>query len=174
MPNAAVARQWSRYPFGNVEENVDITATLENIEQAAARVNRGDFGHAEAPLTAQTVTLNALFTCLAQASAYIDHFDRYLRLALKAQSQCRTTFEALALLKNPPVFARQANIASQQVVNDGTMVAGSRAGDSSTAQNGLLEAHGERLDGGETDGASGRDTALAPVGTLRRASDRRW
>ena len=43
-----------------------------------------------------------------------------MRLALKAQSQCRTTIETLTILKNPTtIFARQANIAqgSQQVNN---------------------------------------------------------
>jgi hypothetical protein len=43
-----------------------------------------------------------------------------MRLALKAQGQCRATLETLAVLKNPPtVFAKQANIAAgaQQVTN---------------------------------------------------------
>ena len=35
-----------------------------------------------------------------------------MRIALKAQSQCRATLETLAAVKNlPVVFARQANIA---------------------------------------------------------------
>jgi hypothetical protein len=34
-----------------------------------------------------------------------------MRLALKAQSQCRATLETLALINNVPVvFARQANV----------------------------------------------------------------
>jgi hypothetical protein len=42
----------------------------------------------------------------------VDQIDRFTRLALKAQGQCRATIETLALMKNPPtVFARQANIA---------------------------------------------------------------
>src|SRR5690606_26950893 len=47
---------------------------------------------------------------------------RYMRLALKAQSQCRTTLETLAAIKNPPVvFAKQANIAhGPQQVNNGS------------------------------------------------------
>ncbi len=173
--HAVVAREWARAPTGP-RENMDLTSTLERIEETARRVSAGDLSHAEAVLTAQTVTLNAMFAnlaCRATQTTNADLFDRYLKLAFKAQSQCRATCETLALLKNPPVFTRQANIASQQVVNNGTLVTASRARDSSTAQNGLLEAHGERLDGGETDGASGRDTALAPVGALHRASNRR-
>ena len=47
-----------------------------------------------------------------------------MRLALKAQGQCRATLETLATIKNPPVvFARQANIAQgpQQVNNTATV-----------------------------------------------------
>jgi hypothetical protein len=70
---------------------------------------------------AQAVTPNAMFTQLANQSIqsqYVEHLDRYMRLALKAQGQCRATLETLAAIKNPPtVFARQANIAQglQQV-----------------------------------------------------------
>jgi hypothetical protein len=52
---------------------------------------------------------------------YIKAADTYLRLALKAQSQCRATLETLATIKNPPiVYARQANIANgPQQINNG-------------------------------------------------------
>jgi len=173
LPNAAVAREWSQVPFNR---DADLTATHANVVQAAERVNRGDLSSAEAVLTAQTVTLNAMFANLAyQATATknADLFERYLRLALKAQSQYRATCETLALLKNPPVFTRQANIASQQVVNNGTMVAASRAGNSENAQNELLEAHGDRLDGSEASQAGACHKALAAVGSLDRPEDRR-
>ena len=48
---------------------------------------------------AQAVTVNPMFTQLANQSAksqYVDHLDRYMRLALKAQDQCRATRETLA------------------------------------------------------------------------------
>ena len=60
-------------------------------------------------LIAQTVVLNALFNQLFQKASNtqcFDHDDRYVRLAFKAQAQCRASFETLALSKNPPVFAR--------------------------------------------------------------------
>jgi hypothetical protein len=46
----------------------------------------------------------------------------YLRLSLKAQSQCARSIEVLAAMKNPPiVYAKQANIShgNQQVNNGG-------------------------------------------------------
>jgi hypothetical protein len=45
-----------------------------------------------------------------------------MRIALRAQAQCRATLETLAMIKNPPVvYARQANIANgpQHVKNGG-------------------------------------------------------
>lgn len=41
-----------------------------------------------------------------------------MRLALRAQAQSARTLETLAALKNPTVFAKQLNLASQQVVNN--------------------------------------------------------
>ncbi len=175
-PHAVIAREWARAPCGP-RERMDLTFTLARIEETARSVSAGDLSHAEAVLTAQTVTLNAMFAnlaCRATETTNADLFERYLRLAFKAQSQYRATCETLAVLKNPPVFTRQANIASQQVVNNGTMVTASRAGNPENAQNKLLEAHGERLDGGEADGASSRNQDLAAVGALDRPANPRW
>ena len=72
--------------------------------------------------------------------------------------------ETLALMKNPPVFARQANIAHgpQQVNNGGVL----RAEVSAPAPNELLEAgNGERLDSGTAGATIGSDPALEAVGT---------
>lgn len=55
----------------------------------------------EQVMKAQAARLNALFVELAGRSAkastanYLEAADRYMRLALKAQSQCRATLEAL-------------------------------------------------------------------------------
>src|ERR1700674_5442839 len=67
--NAVTALQFSK-PFGDV----DLTECLKALVDAAERVNRGDLGDAEALLMAQAVTLNAMFTQLANQST---------------QSQCR-------------------------------------------------------------------------------------
>lgn len=64
-------------------------------------------------------------------------------MALRAPTQSRMTLETLATIKNPPIFAKQANIAGghQQINN------GSRAGDLETGQTKVLEVgNGERLD----------------------------
>jgi|WetSurMetagenome_2_1015567.scaffolds.fasta_scaffold32360_3 hypothetical protein len=82
-------------------------------------------------LAAQAAALNAMFRELARRASlnmgeYLDASERYMRLALKAQGQCRATLEMLAAMKNPPVvFARQANInnGGQQRVNNGAQPA---------------------------------------------------
>jgi hypothetical protein len=88
-----------------------------------------------------------IYTELARRAAlnmgeYIEAADRYLRLALKAQAQCRTTIEALVALKNPPVvYAKQANISAghQQVNNYPPSQEASPTGKAEAAPNELLE-----------------------------------
>ena len=72
---------------------------------------------------------------------YPQAFERYMQLALKAQSQCRATLETLAAIKNPPiVYARQANIANgpQQVNNRALPDNPPRTGKTENQQNELL------------------------------------
>ena len=91
-----------------------------------------------------------------------------MRLALKAQSQCRATLETLATIKNPPVvIARQANISSgPQQVNNGPFP---RAEGIESTPNELLEqTNGERLDTGAASEAIGSDPAMATVGAVHR------
>jgi hypothetical protein len=60
-------------------------------------------------LAAQATTLNAMFTQMANQAAsmtIVDQIDRFTRLALKAQGQCRTTVETLALITERPQVRR--------------------------------------------------------------------
>jgi hypothetical protein len=102
----------------------------------------------------------------------VEVVETYLRLALKAQSQCRATLETLAVIKNPqPVaFVHQANIAhGPQQVNNAAASLGepSRARETENQQNKLLEAkNGERLDL-KTAAATGEvNSSLEAVGPL--------
>ena len=107
-------------------ENYEVNALARELSDQVAAVHRGDLRRTEAMLIAQAHTLDELFNNLARRShsnvdaGYIDAGETYLRLALKAQGQCRATLETLATIKNPPVFAKQANIANgPQQVNNG-------------------------------------------------------
>lgn len=95
----------------------DLGALVSALDGQVKAVNGGDLKQAEAMLLTQAYTLNELFNGLVRRAAdqeFVRPYETYMRLALKAQSQCRTTLESLALIKNPPsvAFVRQANIAA--------------------------------------------------------------
>jgi hypothetical protein len=102
----------------------------------------------------------------------MDPADQYMRLALKAQSQCRAAIEALAEIKNPkPVaFVQQANIANgPQQVNNSRLASlePSRAGKTGNQQSKLLEQNnGERLDIGTASQVFSSDPAMATMGEI--------
>jgi hypothetical protein len=112
-----------------VAGDIGITEAVQSLRRTVATVSSGDLSAAETMLVGQAGALNAIFAELARRAAlnmgqHPDAFERYMRLALKAQGQARATLETLAAIKNPPVvFARQANInnGGQQQVNVGTL-----------------------------------------------------
>ena len=110
LGNASVMRLYAAGIFGEL----DITECARALKASVGAVKAGDLSAAEGMLMTQAVALNAIFGELARRAAsnmgeYPDAFERYMRLALKSQGQCRATIETLATIKNPPmVFARQA------------------------------------------------------------------
>ncbi len=157
----------------------DLTAFYQVLHDRAKAIRSNKLGSAEDMLTAQAAALNAIFLELARRSGanmgeYIQAAETYMRLALKAQAQCRATLETLANIKNPPVvYARQANITNgPQQVNNG--VGASRGCDPLNTPNELLETeHGKRLEPGTTGEAIGGDPALEAVGKIDGAADGR-
>ena len=153
-----------------------LTESLAALKAQIKAVQDGSLAGAESTLAAQANALDAMFNELARRAAlnmgeYLSTTETYLRLALKAQSQCRATLETLATIKNPPViYARQANVTTEpQQVNNG-VAAPTRARESETAQNQLLEAtDGKRLDTRTAGTAIGSDPALETVGEVHRA-----
>jgi hypothetical protein len=148
------------------------------VEQCEA-VEAGNLGRVTGTLVAQAHSLDAIFVKLARRAEdnMREHFsaaEALLKLALKAQSQCRATLETLAAIKSPPtVFAQQANIAhGHQQVNNGPAPA--RADAIKNRPNELLDGnHGERLDSGTEGPAGASDPAMATVATIDGAAHRR-
>lgn len=101
-------------------------------------------------------------------------FEANMRMALRAQSQCRTTLETLAMIKNPPiVYARQANVTTgpQQVNNS---VLAPRARESEYGKDQLLEENHELLSNtGTSSDARHVNPALETVGEIHRTEDAR-
>lgn len=168
---ASTIKRWS-----HAVGDLDITALIDELRQQAATASGGDLKRQEAMLAIQAHTLDTLFNELARRSQlnvgdYPDAAERYMRLALKAQSQCRTTIETLAEIKNPkPVaFVQQANIANgpQQVNNGSPSAHASRAGKSEIEQNKQLEQQSnEWMDGGTAAATVRTDQELVSVGAV--------
>ena len=153
----------------------EVNSLASELSAQAALVNGGNLGRVEGILVAQAHTLDALFTSLSRRAhlnldgGHLVAGETYLRLALKAQSQCRATSQTLAEIKMPRsvAFVNQANIAQgPQQVNNVTPDAGvSRTRKTENEQTQLLEhTNGERLDARAASTASSRDSTLAAVG----------
>lgn len=160
--------------------DIDLCELIEALSDQTEQASNGDLGRGEAMLVAQAHTLDAIFNNLARRAIkaeYMDNLDRYLRLALKAQAQCRMTWEAVSDIKNPPLmgYVRQANIAhGHQQVNNGSdhRSESSRAQENPKVKNRLLEEGDEqRLDTGTPQAAGTADPDLVPVGKIDRSED---
>lgn len=105
----------------------DLSVLTAELSDHNGKVQEGDLRRAESMLISQAHALQSIFVSMARRSAvnagqYMGASDTYMRMALRAQNQCRMTLETLATIKNPPViFAKQANIAAgHQQVNNGS------------------------------------------------------
>lgn len=182
----ATAASYQLNVLSGVGGCVDINALQNEIGKHVLDVRDGIMSRPEAFLVAQAHTLDTMFNTLVMratknlAAGYLNAGETYLRLALKAQSQCRTTVEAIAEIKNPtkPTFIKQQNVAHNQQVNNG-VPGDSRSSTHAHAHerninptNELLEASdGERLDFGATGATGSANQDLAAVGSVDRAED---
>lgn len=159
--------------WGKFAGEANLADMVEGLSEKTKKVQDGDMRSVEAMLYGQAMTLQTMFTNLARRAAnqeYLKQFQTHMTLALKAQSQCRSTLEALAQVKNPQPYIKQANIANgPQQVNNGQSAqyaqAHAPAGNSQPLQNKLLEhQHGDTLEFG-AQGAAGRaNPHMATVG----------
>ncbi|KAA0068522.1 hypothetical protein CIW53_16655 [Rhodanobacter sp. T12-5] len=176
VPAAMVITQFSK----GLISDVSLGDVISSLSEHAGKIKGGDLGRIEAMLGGQAAALNTMFAELARRGAvnmgeYIGAAETYLKLALRAQSQCRATLETLAAIKSPPVvFAKQANIAHgpQQVNNDSAAIA--RAEEIENQPSKLMEHdHGQRLDTGTAAAASGSNQAMEAVGAIQRPANGR-
>jgi hypothetical protein len=106
-----------------IDAHIDVPTLMETLRGQAKAVNHGNLAQAEAMLMNQAIALQSLFARLTEKAfsvTPVPHFDSFMRMALRAQNQCRVTLETLSAIKNPPVvYARQANVTTgpQQINN---------------------------------------------------------
>ena len=172
--NGLVAVNFSRRSFGN---ELALTESIEALRGEIAKVQSGDLSQVEAMLFGQATALATIFQELvmrasANMAEYPDAMERYMRLGLKAQSQCRTTLEALVEAKQPKAvaFVRQANIAGgHQQINNGEEAHG-RAGETDFGQN---ELQGRPMAPGASGARLGANQGTATVVEIDRAANAR-
>ncbi len=153
----------------------EVGCLLEALQIQSEAINSGNMSRAESMLICQSHTLDSLFTYLtnkALAQNHMPNYEGFMRLALKAQNQCRMTLETLGKIKNPPVvYVKQANIANgPQQINNGVPV--THTAENQDQQNELLTViHGETLDSSRTSETIGGNQAVAALEKQHRAKN---
>jgi hypothetical protein len=162
---------------------LDVQGLAEELFDQCRAIQSGNMKRPEAMLSSQAHTLDAIFNTLAtRAASNVGHqpetAELYLRLALRAQSQCRAALETLSLLKNPPsiAFVRQANVSNgPQQVNNGVPpreASLAHAGHTDNLPNKLLEQQpSERMDARTAPATVGSDTTMEAVAEIHRPAD---
>jgi hypothetical protein len=171
------AAETARYvKQGKMYAATGISDLVEELERQVSAVNNGDLSKAEGMLYAQAHSLEQVYARLTgfaiqnMCEGHGDAFERYMRMALRAQTQCRATLETLANIKNPPVvYARQANITNgPQQVNNGL---DPRVRENESEQTKLLEeTNGQRLDTAAPGTAGRADQTMEAVGAVNGAA----
>ena len=182
VSNAITTMNFSKAAYGEI----NITDAIDILREKNARINAGDLSDVEATLSAQAVTLNTMFNELARRAAlnmgeHMNATEMYMRLAFKAQSQCRTTLETLAEIKYPKAatFVRQQNVAYQQQVNNegmniptNTRTPAHAHGKKENPANELLsEADHEKVDSRGTGETIRANSPVETMGAINRGKD---
>jgi hypothetical protein len=102
----------------------DVNTLTKILSQQTADVIGGNMIRPEAMLLSQAHTLDALFNSLVMKGldqTHMPHYEAFMKLAFKAQSQCRSTLQALSdIINTSVVYAKQANITNgNQQINNG-------------------------------------------------------
>lgn len=151
-------------------DEIDAPGMLAVLRDQAVAANRGDMAHAEAMLINQAAALQSLFVRLTERGmnqSHMPNLEGFMRLALRAQNQCRATLETLSAIKNPPViYAKQVNQTTgpQQINNVPTQARRLEDEQSKQARAGALlpDARASAVDGNA-------GAALETLGEIDRA-----
>lgn len=138
---------------------IDPSALVKRVQELVKEVSVGDLSHFESMLASQAIVLDSIFHRLSSQAKqniglYASATDTYLKLALKAQAQCRSNIESLASIKAPKQYINQTNVANLMQVNN--------------THERLETSNGERLDFGAQTKAVRVDTQMAALEVIDR------
>ena len=152
-------------------ELLDLNATVGELAKQTEQLKQGDLSRAEGMLSSQAHLLDQMFNRLLRIgmnnlSYNADVADKVIKLAMKSQSQCRTTWEAISKIQNPPVtnYANQMNVAQNQQINNGQEI--------NNPPNELLEkTYGQQLDTRAQGEAVKADSTVEALEEIHRSKD---
>lgn len=150
---------------------LDISTLFKELQGQIDDVSGKDLTAASQHLAAQAVTLGTVYNELMQRALTSESWksiETFMKLALKAQSQARCTWETISKIQNPPLagYVAQQNVGYNQQVNNG------HAREIKNAPNELLEAQDdERLDTRATSTTGEVDQELETLGKIDRPND---
>ena len=103
--HACNAMNYSAQVFGETNQP-GIMQSTQALQDNVAKAEAGDLRAVSRMLASQAYSLDAMFSELSRRSlnnmgGYLDASERFMRLALKAQTACRSTLEALTKLHQP-------------------------------------------------------------------------
>jgi len=164
----------------------DLTEIVNSVQDVVNRVKAGDLSDVEGMLVSQAAALQSIFTTLsirALEKSQLQQYDAFMRMAFKAQSQCRATLQTLLELKFPrtTAFVKQANITSgpQQINNEiNPDQLNNHAREKKVEQSKLSKIEDTRYERKPLDvrgaaAAGGTDQGMEAVGKVYRAEKRR-
>ncbi|MDA9625669.1 hypothetical protein N9S57_02750 [Luminiphilus sp.] len=104
-----------------LDEYLDIPQLMVVLKAESGRLSEGKSEDVGPILANQALALQSLFSRLTEralSQSHMSNIEAFMRLALRAQSQCRATLQTLSTLnKSPTVYARHANVATNQQLN---------------------------------------------------------
>lgn len=177
--NTLIAQTFAK----GIAGETNFTDVLDAVVDSGRNVEAGRLGSVEKMLHGQLLALNAIFGECARRSGlnmgvHMDASESYMRLALKAQSQCARTAEVLGNLRaGPTIFAKQANVTTgPQQINNGAMpTALAPAQEEAKPKNELLEGirhERERMDARASAAPARSNTTMETLAAVDRAEDR--
>jgi hypothetical protein len=177
-PEVAACRIVGLMQPKSLGDEIDTPTLIHTLRDQTVAIQSGDLSQAESMLLSQASSLQALFVRLTERAieqSQMSNIEGFMRLALRAQSQCRATLETLAAIKNPPiVYVKQANVTSgPQQINNGT-VESMREQEIKNEQNQLTGNTNELSAYTRASSKASRiNSSLEAMGEINRAKNRR-